>query len=114
MFLIRNALKKGDALLPLLLNFALEYDIRWVQVNKGALKLNGTHQLLVYAAYVNILGGSIHTIKKNGEALVVASKKNELQVNADNTKNMVISQDEDAGRSNSIKIDNSSLKRWKS
>jgi len=38
------------------------------------LKLNGTHQLLVYADDVNMLGGSIHTIKKNAEALAVVSK----------------------------------------
>jgi hypothetical protein len=36
--------------------------------------LNSTHQLLVYADDVNILGGSIHTIKKNAGALAVASK----------------------------------------
>jgi hypothetical protein len=46
-----------------------------VQVNQDGLKLNGTHQLLVYADDVNKLGGSVHTIKKNTEALVVASKK---------------------------------------
>jgi hypothetical protein len=47
--------------------------------------LNGTHKLLVYADDVNILDGSIHTIKKNTEALVVASKENGLEVNADRT-----------------------------
>jgi len=32
MFLIRNGLKQGDALSPLLFNFALDYAIRRVQV----------------------------------------------------------------------------------
>ena len=73
-FPFRNGLKQGDALLPLPFNFALEYAIRRVQVYQDALKLNGTHQLLVYADDVNILGGSIHTMKENAEALVVASK----------------------------------------
>ena len=57
----------------MLFNFALEYAIRRVQVNQDGLKLNGTHQLLVYADYVNVLDGSVHTIKKNTEASVVAS-----------------------------------------
>jgi len=43
------------------------------------LKLNSTHQVLVYADDVNILGGSIRTIKKNAEALVVASKETGLE-----------------------------------
>jgi len=51
------------------LNFALEYSIRRAQVNQDGLKLNGTHQFLVYAADDNILGGSIDAIKKNTRLL---------------------------------------------
>jgi len=54
--------------IPVLSNYALEYAINSVQGNQERLKLNGTHQLLVYADDVNILGGSIHTTKKNTEA----------------------------------------------
>ena len=49
MFPIRNSLKQGDALSPLLFNFALEFAITRVQVNQDGLKLNATHQLLAYA-----------------------------------------------------------------
>jgi len=75
------------------------------------LKLNGTHQLLVYANDVNILGGSVHTVKQSAEALVVASKEIGLEVNADKTKHMVLSRDQNAGQSHSMEIDNSSFER---
>ena len=81
----------------MLFNFALQYAIRRVQVNKDEMKLNGKHQLLVYADDVNILGGSVHTIKKNTEALIAASKETGLQVNAVKTKYMVMSGDQNAG-----------------
>jgi hypothetical protein len=74
MFRVTNCSKQGYALSPFLFNVALEYAIRRVRVNLGGLKLNGTHQVQVYADDVNILGGSAHTIKNNKEALVIASK----------------------------------------
>ena len=67
------------------------------------MKLNGTHQLLAYADDVNTLGGSIRTLKENAEALVAATKENGLEVSADKTTYMVMSQDQNAGRIYSIK-----------
>jgi hypothetical protein len=60
------------------------------------LKLNGARQLVVYGNGVNILGGSVHTVKGNGEALVVAGEEIGLEVNADKTKYMVMSRDKNA------------------
>jgi len=111
MFPIRNGLKQGDALSPLLFNFALEYAFRRVQVNQDGLKLNGTHQLLAYADDVNILGRSVHSVQENAETLVVATKEIGLEVNADKTKYMIMSRDQNAGRSHSMKIDNSCIER---
>ena len=98
MFPTRNGLKQGDALSLLLFNFkALEYAIRRVQVNQDGLKLNSTHQLLVHADDVNVLGGSVHTVKENAGALIVVGKETGLEVSADKTKIMVISRDHNAG-----------------
>ena len=60
MFLIKNALKQGDVLSLLPFNFSVGYAIRRIQVNQNGLKLNGTHQLLVYAGDVNYIG-RMHT-----------------------------------------------------
>ena len=75
------------------------------------MKLNGTHQLLAYADDVNILGGSIHTLKENTEALVAATKEIGLEVCADKTKYMVMSRDQNAGRFQSVRIDNSTFEK---
>jgi len=66
---------------------------------------------LTYAYDVNLSGGSIHTIKKSTDALLVCSKQIGLEVNADKTKYMVMSRDRNAGRSHNIKIDNSSIEK---
>jgi len=75
------------------------------------LKLNGTHQLLVYADDVNILGGSVNTVEKNTEALLIASKGTGLEVNVDKTMYMAVSRDQNAGRNHNVKIDNISFER---
>jgi len=113
MFPIRNGLKQGGALSSLLFNIALEYAIGRVQVNQDGLKLNGTHQLLAYAVDVNVLGGSVDTVKKNAEALVAATKEIGLEVNAHKTKYMTVSRDQNAVRIHSMKTDNGSIERWK-
>jgi hypothetical protein len=78
----------------------VEYAIR--KANQEGLKLNNTHQLLVYADDVNILGTDTHAIKKNAEGIG-------LEVNAKETKYMGMSQDKNARQSHNIKIGNKSF-----
>jgi hypothetical protein len=73
--------------------------------------MNSTYQRLAYANDVNILGGNVHAVKKNTEALVAATKEIGLEVNADKTTYMVMSRDQNAGRNHNIRIDNSSVER---
>jgi len=60
---------------------------------------------------VNIPGGSINTLQKNAEALVAATREIGLEVSADETKYMVMSRDQNAGRIRSVRIDNSTFER---
>jgi hypothetical protein len=62
------------------------------------LKLNWTHQLLVYADNVNLMGDNIKVIKKSTEILINASKEDGLEVNAEKTKYMLLSHHQNAGQ----------------
>ena len=65
-------------------------------------------QLLAHADDVNILGGSIHTVKENADA---ATREIGLAVSADKTKYIVMSRDQNAGRIHSVRMDNSTFGR---
>ena len=78
------------------------------------MKLNCTHYVIGYADDVNMLGGCIQNIKKNTESLVAASKEIGLEVNAEKTKCMFVSQHQNAGQNHGIKMDDKCFERWNS
>jgi hypothetical protein len=59
---------------------------------------------MVDADDVNLLGDNIHTIKKNTETLIDASKEVGLEANAEKTKYMLLSRHHNAGQNHKIKI----------
>jgi hypothetical protein len=68
------------------------------------LKLNGTHQLLIYADDENLLGDNTDTIKKNTETVIDASKEVGLEVNAEKTKYILLPRHQNAGQNHNIKM----------
>jgi hypothetical protein len=91
---------------PLFFNFVLDYAIRKIQEDQEGLKLNWIHQLLAYADDVNREEGNINIIKKNTEVLLDATNEVGLEVNAEKTMCMFMSNYQKAVEKHSIKIAN--------
>jgi hypothetical protein len=108
-FDIQNGLKQGDALSPLLFNFASEYDIRNVRKSQVALTLNWTNLLLVYADVMNLFGDNINPMKKNTDSLTDASKEVGIEINEKKSNFIFQSRYHNAWQNHNMKTANISL-----
>jgi hypothetical protein len=82
------------------------YAVRKLMENQVRPKLNGTHQLLVYADDMNLLGDNMDTINKNTETFIDDSKEVCLEVNVEKTKYMLVSPIQNASQNRDVKIAN--------
>jgi hypothetical protein len=112
-FPIKNGLTQGDAVMQLLLNFALKYTFRRDQVNQDGLQLNATLQLLAYADGVNILGGAIHIIRET-QNFISYSKETGIEVNSGKTKYMFMFLDRTVDQVTVQRLPIFPLKGWNS
>jgi hypothetical protein len=67
------------------------------------------HHLLAYADDSNIVGQKVDIIKKNTEAILVASNEVGLEVNPEKTDYMLMSHSQKIGQKHSIKVANRSF-----
>jgi hypothetical protein len=93
----------------LIFNFASENAITKIQENQVGLELDGTHQLLVCADDVNLLGDDTDTIKENTETLLKASRDVGLEINAEKIKYMIMSCSQNSGQYQNIRTANESF-----
>jgi hypothetical protein len=73
------------------------------------LELNGTHQLLVYADDVNLLGDSVN--KRKFRNTLRASRDIGLEINAEKTKYVIMSHHPNSGQNQNIRIANESFEK---
>jgi hypothetical protein len=90
-------------------NVPLEYTTRKAQENQVSLELNGTHQLLLYADDINLLGDRINATEENTETLLEASRDIGLEINAEKTKYMIMSRHPNSEQNQNIRISKESF-----
>jgi hypothetical protein len=85
------------------------YMVQKVQENQVGLEMNGTHQLLIFADDINLLGDSINIIKENIETLLEPSRDVGLEIIAEKTWYMIKSCHLTSGQNQNVRVANESF-----